>query len=160
MTNNENKNQAIPVDLDALEALYSTMLDNIQGGQWRAANSNACAIADAAPALIGELRALRVDESMHVEVIGDLMAETTTLKAEIEKLREANRWRPIAEAPKDNAGIEAIDSRTGFVRVVDYYKGYPLDWTHCWALQGASNECYPLDYFTHWRPIPDPPEGA
>lgn len=114
----------------------------------------------AGAAALDEVAALRADETMHVEVIGDLMAETTMLKAEIQKLRAANRWRPITEAPKDNAGIEAIDSRTGFVRVVDYYKGYPLDWTHCWALQGASNECYPLDYFTHYRPIPDPPEGA
>ena len=75
-------------------------------------------------------------------------------------LRAANRWRPIAEAPKDNTGIEAIDSRTGFVRVVDYYKGYPPNWIPCWVLQGASNECYPLDYFTHYRPIPHPPESA
>jgi len=72
-----------------------------------------------------------------------------------------SRWRPIAEAPKDNAGIEAIDSRTGFVRVVDYYAGYAPTYPHwnpCWALQGASNRCYPLDYFTHFRPIPNPPE--
>ncbi len=89
----------MPVDLDVLEALYSTMSDNIRGGKWSAAHSNACAIADAAPVLIGELRELRADEKMHVEVIGDLMAETTKLKAEIEKLREATRWRPIADAP-------------------------------------------------------------
>jgi hypothetical protein len=176
----------MPVDLDALEAL----LEKATPGEWslsepwagycsinadstpiiytttagcenaEANHVSIAALHTAAPALIAELRELRADETMHVEVIGDLMAETTTLKAEIEKLRAANRWRPIAEAPKDNAGIEAIDSRTGFVRVVDYYKGYPLDWTHCWALQGASNECYPLSYFTHYRPIPDPPEGA
>jgi hypothetical protein len=40
---------------------------------------------------------LQDDETMQVEVIGDLMAETTTLKAEIEKLREATHWRPIAD---------------------------------------------------------------
>ena len=78
-----------------------------------------------------------------------------SLRAGAAALREASRWRPIAEAPKDKHGIEAIDSRTGLVRVVDYYKNPP-----CWVLQGASNECYPLDYFTHYRPIPDPPEGA
>jgi len=126
---------------------------------WPSNSGAIAALHNAAPALIGELRALRAEETMHVEVIGDLMAETTTLKAEIEKLREANRWRPIAEAPRDNDGIEAIESSTGFVRVVDYYKGgYPPNWIPCWALQGASNECYPLDYFTHFRPIPDPPE--
>ena len=131
MTNNEHANQAMPADLDALDALYATMLDQIQHAKWTAANRAACKIADDIPALIAELRALQA----------------------------ANRWRPIAEAPRDNDGIEAIDSRTGFVRIVDYYKGYPPNWIHCWALQGASNECYPLDYFTHYRPIPYLPEA-
>ena len=70
-----------------------------------------------------------------------------------------SRWRPMSEAPKDSAGIEAIDSRTGFVRVVDYYKGYAPLWIPCWMLQGASCEAYPLSYFTHYRPIPNPPEA-
>jgi hypothetical protein len=190
MRNEEHKNEAMPVDLDALEAL----LEKATPGEWTASsqdwfalrthaliicdrppvfyaeshaawpdNSGAiAALHNAAPALIAELRELREDEALHVSVIGDLMAETTTLKAEIEKLQAANRWRPIAEAPKDNAVIEAIDSRTGFVRVVDYYAGYAPTYPHwnpCWALQGASNRCYPLDYFTHFRPIPDPPEA-
>ena len=64
-------------------------------------NSGAiAALHNAAPALIAELRALRADETMHVEVIGDLMAETTALKAEIEKLREATHWRPIPDPPE------------------------------------------------------------
>ena len=92
--------------------------------------------------------------------IDGIEAERDEAREDAESLREANRWRPIAEAPKDNTGIEAIDSRTGFVRVVNYYKGYPPNWIPCWALQGASNECYPLDYFTHYRPIPHPPESA
>ena len=97
------------LDLDALEALYSTMSDNIQGGRWSEAHSNACAIADGAPVLIGELRALRADEKMHVEVIGDLMAETTMLKAEIEQLQEANCWRPIAKiAPLTDEQADAL----------------------------------------------------
>ena len=136
------------LDLDALEALYSTMSDNIQGGRWSEAHSNACAIADAAPVLIGELRALRADETMHVEVIGDLMAETTTLKAEIEKSREANRWRPIAEAPKDGTPFEALHRDSGFIRVVGLSE------------LGTFDVFYPLDYFTHYRPIPNLPEGA
>ena len=135
MRNNQHANQAMPVDLDALKALYTAMLDHIKNGKLTVADSFACTIANAAPDLIAELRELR-------------------------ELREANRWRPIADATKDNTGIEAIDSRTGFVRVVDYYKGYPPNWIPCWALQGASNECYPLDYFTHYRPIPHPPESA
>ena len=120
------------LDLDALEALLAKA-DEYEGGR-RVVMADIVrqCLHNSAPALIAELR----------------------------ELREANRWRPIAEAPKDNTGIEAIDSRTGFVRVVDYYKGYPPNWIHCWALQGASNECYPLDYFTHWRPLPDPPESV
>lgn len=64
----------MPVDLDALKALYATMLDQIQHAKWTAANRAACKIADDIPSLIAELRELR-------------------------ELREANRWRPIAEAP-------------------------------------------------------------
>ena len=143
----------MPVDLGSLEELYTTMLDHIQHAKWTAANRDACKIADAAPALIAELRELRIEVTRVIERSYDT-------EDEIEKLLDANRWRPIAEAPKDNTGIEAIDSRTGFVRVVDYYKGYPPNWIHCWALQGASNECYPLDYFTHYRPIPYLPEDT
>ena len=47
--------------------------------------------------------------------------DAVSLRAGAAALRAANRWRPIAEAPRDKHGIEAIDSRTGFVRVVDYY---------------------------------------
>ena len=86
-------------------------------------------------------------------------SDRTWMRDQLISLQAANRWRPIAEAPRDNTGIEAIDSRTGFVRVVDYYKGYPPNWIPCWVLQGASNECYPLDYFTHYRPIPYLPEA-
>ena len=141
------------------------------------------ALHNAAPDLIAEARMLRVvrlaleralrerdgmiagqsvlfDKLVATDAyIDGIEAERDEAREDAERLREANRWRPIAEAPKDNTGIEAIDSRTGFVRVVDYYKGYPPNWIHCWALQGASNECYPLDYFTHYRPIPHPPES-
>ena len=147
-------------------------------------NSTAiAALHNAAPDLIAEARMLRVvrlaleralrerdgmiagqsvlfDKLVATDAyIDGIEAERDEAREDAERLREANRWRPIAEAPKDNTGIEAIDSRTGFVRVVDYYKGYPPNWTHCWALQGASNECYPLDYFTHYRPIPYLPEA-
>ena len=176
MTNNENNNQARPVDLDALEAL----LEEATQGEWTASShdwfavrtdaliicdrppifyseshaawpGNSVAIAalhNAAPVLIGELRALRADETMHVEVIGDLMAETTKLKAEIEQLQEANRWRPIAEAPKDGTPFEALHRDSGFIRVVGLSE------------LGTFDVFYPLDYFTHYRPIPNLPEGA
>ena len=98
MTNNEH---AKPLDLDALESLLAKATKCEQ--DWRIdckefENANEAMadilrqdIAKLAPALIAELRELREDEALHVEVIGDLMAETTTLKAEIEKLRAALR---------------------------------------------------------------------
>ena len=113
------------LDLDALEALLEEATQGewtASSHDWFALRTNALIICDrppifyceshaawpgnsvaiaalhnAAPALIAELRELRADEKMHVEVIGDLMAETTTLTAEIEKLREATHWRPIAK---------------------------------------------------------------
>jgi hypothetical protein len=86
------------LDLGVLTSLLRQINEDERSERHNFAHDGRVAFIDAAPALIAELRELRADEKMHVEVIGDLMAETTTLKAEIEKLREANRWRPIAEA--------------------------------------------------------------
>ena len=212
----------MPVDLDALEALLAKASPGewtASSHDWFALRTHALIICDrppvfyaeshaawpdnsvaiaalhnAAPALIAELRELRVvirvvrlaleralrerdkanlwkaEYIRQVTEKDEQCAEAHALlfkaeadrddaRAEAARLREANRWRPIAEGGKDNAGIEAIDSRTGFVRVVEYYKGYAPNWIPCWMLQGASNECYPLDYFTHYRPIPHPPES-
>lgn len=72
----------MPVDLDAMKALYATMLDHIQHAKWTAANRDACKIADAAPAIIAELR----------------------------ELQSANRWRPVAEGlPEDNVNVLVWD---------------------------------------------------
>lgn len=148
------------LDLDALEAL----LAKASPGEWTASShdwfalrTHALIICDRPPVFYAESHAAWPANSA---AIAALHNAAPALIAELREFREANRWRPIAEAPRDNDGIEAIESSTGFVRVVDYYKGgYPPNWIPCWALQGASNECYPLDYFTHFRPIPDPPEG-
>lgn len=106
------------------------------------------AIHTAAPALIAELRELRADEKMHVDVIGDLMAETTTLKAEIEKSREANRWRPIADGlPDERLNVLIYDGETinkAFQRGGVWY---------CDVFHG------PVTYF-HFLPLHDLPEGA
>jgi hypothetical protein len=153
------------LDLDALEALLRDIPEDERWGRYWTVDKARRQIADAAPALIAELRELRAyrDEveanKPTVQALldsGDLARSyAATLTSRVLDVQAANLWRPIAEAPKDRSGIEAIDSRTGFVRVVDYYTNPP-----CWVLQGASNEAYPLDYFTHWRPMPDPPEGA
>lgn len=142
----------MPADLDSLEVLIAKAAEYEGGRRIVMTDILRQCLHNAAPALIAELRELRIEVTRVIERSYDT-------EDEIEKLLDANRWRPITEAPKDNTGIEAIDSRTGFVRVVDYYKGYPPNWIPCWVLQGASNECYPLDYFTHYRPIPYLPEA-
>ena len=88
------------LDLGVLKSLLRQINEDERSERHNFAYDGRVAFIDAAPALIDELRELRADETMHVEVIGDLMAETTTLKAEIEKLRAANRWRPIADPPE------------------------------------------------------------
>ena len=95
------------LDLDALEALLEkatkceqdARIDckDFENAKETMADTLRQDIAKSVPSLIAELRELREDEALHVSVIGDLMAETTKLKAEIEKLREATHWRPIAK---------------------------------------------------------------
>ena len=115
----------MPVDLDALKALYATMLDQIQHAKWTAANRDACKIADDIPALIAELR----------------------------ELREANRWRPIAEAPRDGSPVDLWTAQG------ERFTG--CEWIRDrWRRQVPGGWVPLLSEITHFRPIPDPPESA
>ena len=108
-----------PVDLDALKALYATMLDQIQHAKWTAANRAACKIADAAPALIAELR----------------------------ELRDANRWRPIAEGlPEERLNVLVWDGERACKA---FQRG------KAWFGDGL----YLSRKISHWRLLPDPPEA-
>ena len=113
----------MPVDLDALKALYATMLDQIQHAKRTAANRAACKIADDIPALIAELR----------------------------ELRAANRWRPIAEAPRDGSPV-------------DLWTDDGERFTDCAFIRDRWRRPTPQGWvplfseITHFRLAPDPPE--
>jgi hypothetical protein len=109
------------LDLDALEAIFSSMVEHSQWGRWRMMDADARVLADAAPALIAELRGLR----------------------------EATRWRPIAEAPKDGTPVELWAEGRRFANC------YWMAVTRRWIDAGGR-----VSKPTHWRPLPDPPEGA
>lgn len=74
------------------------------------------------------------------------------LIARIRELEALTEWRPIETAPKDGTPIEAI-RRGSSRRIVSYYSDKPS-----WTLLGTTNEFYPEDYFTHWRPLSAGPE--
>lgn len=59
MTNNENENQAMPVDLDALEELLANATEWEKGGASDIGDIIRRDIANAVPALIAEVRELR-----------------------------------------------------------------------------------------------------
>jgi len=107
------------LDLDALEALLEKATKyeqdarihckDFENAKETMADILRQDIAKSVPSLIAELRELREDEALHVSVIGDLMAETTKLKAEIEQLQEATHWRPIAKiAPLTDEQADAL----------------------------------------------------
>ncbi len=82
---------------------------------------------------------------IHEEERADLLAAAEAI--------EAGEWREIASAPKDGKGVELICARSGFVRVC--YWDLELE---LWLLCGTGDTYYGPEYFTHWRPIPAPPE--
>lgn len=77
---------------------------------------------------------------------------------------EAARWQPIATAPRDGTDILLVDSRAGAGGMV------VASWSeeiheeasrsgHCWWGQEASGAFgYHTDAFTHWMPLPAPPD--
>jgi len=77
------------------------------------------------------------------ENVDNLHAEIKELEAELAALREANRWIPVSERlPENGQEILAL----GRNKTVDSWLYYP-------AVEGV----FRLEY-THWRPLPEPPE--
>jgi hypothetical protein len=62
-------------------------------------------------------------------------------------------WQPIATAPKD--GTDILIFRGGSMHVVFFDDEKQSPWAWCTA-DGIS---YHLNYPTHWRALPAPPEG-
>lgn len=77
---------------------------------------------------------------------GKIVDAFPTLIAELRELREANRWRPIAEAPDgvklDLVGCRHMPTSKGWLRGSGFYKREAM-----------------TSGFTHFLVLPDPPEG-
>ena len=77
------------------------------------------------------------------ENVDNLHAEIKELEAELAALREANRWIPVSERlPENGQEILAL----GRSKTVD-------NWLFYQAVEGV----FRMEY-THWRPLPEPPE--
>lgn len=68
---------------------------------------------------------------------------------------ERSQWRSIKDAPKDGTSILAV--REGIIRVVNWHSGA---WFLCGVEPGplAAENYHDVNFFTHWRPLPVPPE--
>lgn len=80
-----------------------------------------------------------------------LRSEVARLTAEVERLREADRWIPVGEKEipdKDGRYLIAYQYKNGdrFVREAHVYQG---KWDFNFDFQEA---------ITHWRPLPPPPQ--
>lgn len=64
-------------------------------------------------------------------------------------------WQPIETAPKDGTSILVCDARiVDWVQVVAWDDKGPAPYK--WALSDGPN--YHVERFTHWQPLPAPPE--
>jgi len=141
----------MPVDLDALEALLLRRDDSEQA--WKMCLNG---LLISAPALIAELRALRTYRD-EVEAnkptvqallnLGEVAAsDRAWLRDCLLNEQAANRWRPIAEGlPEDNVNVLVWDGE----RVSKAFQRGGYWFGHDFYMELA-----------HWRPLPDPPEGA
>lgn len=66
---------------------------------------------------------------------------------------EAALWQPIETAPRDGTPILLVCKEDGDVIEAHYTPDEGGD--PCWYLDGMA---YPTRLFTHWRPLPKPPE--
>lgn len=67
-------------------------------------------------------------------------------------------WQPIDTAPKDGTSVLVSDGRAsgGFMNVV----AYELDDRGPWVWHTNDGISYHAEAFTHWMPLPAPPEAA
>ena len=80
------------------------------------------------------------------------MEEVVRLRAELERLREAEReWRGMETAPTNGQSVLLFCPRAR-----DYgYARIRLTWRKDGLWQGANNTLWPP---THWMPLPPPPQ--
>jgi hypothetical protein len=64
-------------------------------------------------------------------------------------------WKPIETAPRDESDILAWGPNLDCLVVS--YDEHPQHASHVWATLDGLH--YHRDAFTHWMPLPDPPES-
>ena len=74
---------------------------------------------------------------------------------EIKRLHEAERWIPVSERlPEVNTRMSLFDKKTGF----SVY-GSMQEWRDDRYLWKTDVGEYHFSSITHWKPLPQPPEG-
>ena len=82
-----------------------------------------------------------------------LVADNQSLRDEIARLKAEREWQPIESAPRKRLYfILARDSATQMFASVYWYNK-----ENVWV--DYEGEYYMENYFTHWMPLPEPPEG-
>jgi hypothetical protein len=98
-----------------------------------------------------------------------LLEEVERLTARAEKAEAENRWIPVSERlpkkPPDyfKDGHWWMVSGEDFIVVDSDGKVYEAHWTYGCSCQNYFwyvNSLTPLTNITHWRPLPEPPEGV
>ena len=87
-----------------------------------------------------------------------LRAENERLTAEVARLREANRWIPVTERLPDLGG--SMSSGQVFVTIAPYTVVCQASYSALTERWYYANGERIISDVTHWRPLPEPPEGG
>lgn len=87
-----------------------------------------------------------------------LTAELEAAKAELQQARERERWTPIKKKlPVGGKKVMLYNAETG-VMIVGSADHGRSDGTHVFEIFQARDCTYYSGDFTHWRPLPNPPD--
>ena len=95
----------------------------------------------------------QLDMRNEFDSLAKLCEHFNLMQTKIERLEAENAWQPIDTAPKDGTQILCCNENNGEYMVCGYEKGAYLG-------QGFYfNSEFKIEA-THWRPLPQPPEGV
>lgn len=92
-----------------------------------------------------KVKALEADYVISNRELLVKQVEITALRAEIERLQAERRWIPVGERlPEEKQNVLALDKT-----------GTAYHWEYSRSLSNIF-----VSIYTHWMPLPEPPEGA
>ena len=93
-----------------------------------------------------------------LRVMKQMLAQLAAKDAEIERLRAANEWQPIEDAP--DSGVLILAAHADPARqnmAIIYWQCGSVKFNIEGHWRSSTHERISVKEFTHWRPLPTPP---